>query len=714
VQTIHSPELHGAGKAACLKCSMTFWRMVRCDGVKSELGIGERTEGGSFEAHNSVELVEHVLDAGPEAHQEYVGLGARIAAEKAGSRDAERARFNWPRQEQLTMSGFVGILNLNEVPVDRARLERMTQSLAFRGPDAQGVWCEGPVGLGHALLQITRGASIETQPAQLHGCLWIVADARIDGRAELIDKLKSTSRSADSLSLSSTDADLILHAYDAWGETCVQHLRGDFSFAIWNAPTKRLFCARDHFGVKPFFYARMGSCLIFSNTLDCVRTHPAVSSRLSDLAIADFLLFDMNQDSSTTSFADIQRLPPAHMMTCDHERLSQRRYWALSVTTFVHYARDSEYVEHFRQLFDTAVADRLRTESAGVLMSGGLDSTLVAASARRFLSGNGTSPGLRAYTDVFKKLIPHEERHYATLVAEALKIPIEYILRDDDKIFERADQPELQSPEPRHTVWPNFVPDQLRRIVTSSRVGLTGYGGDPTLCGRISVHFRHLIKKKQFGCVLADAMKYFMAEGRFSRLYLRKRWHITFATSSETPRYPVWLNEDLEKRLGLRERWEAIGNAATSAGSARPEAYQAMVAPMWQNLFEEHDAGNSGVLVDIRHPFFDLRLVNFLLALPRLPWCCDKQLLREAGRGLLPDAVRLRRKSPLLSDPLVARLQLPESAWVDRFEPVPGLENYTARNRIPIVHGEKDPWAAWTNLRPLSLNFWLPRASSIR
>jgi len=111
--------------------------------------------------------------------------------------------------------------------------------------------------------------------------------------------------------------------------------------------------------------------------------------------------------------------------------------------------------------------------------------------------------------------------------------------------------------------------------------------------------------------------------------------------------------------------------------------------------------------LEVCHPFFDLRLVSFLLAQPALPWCSDKELLREAARGILPDAVRLRRKSPLPADPLVALLQRRESAWVDSFEAVPALGRYVERRHIPKVFGEKDSWAAWTHLRPLSLNFWL-------
>lgn len=148
--------------------------------------------------------------------------------------------------------------------------------------------------------------------------------------------------------------------------------------------------------------------------------------------------------------------------------------------------------------------------------------------------------------------------------------------------------------------------------------------------------------------------------------------------------------------------------------SARRTAYEAMVDPCWPNLFEGYDPGVTGVPVEVRHPFFDLRVVSFLLALPALPWCSDKELLREAARGILPDAVRLRRKSPLPADPLVAFLQQKDSVWVDSFEAVPELGRYVERRRIPKVFKEKDAWTAWIHLRPLSLNFWLRSLAATR
>jgi asparagine synthase (glutamine-hydrolysing) len=609
------------------------------------------------------------------------------------------------------LSGFVGILNLDGAPVDCDLLERMTRFLEFRGPDAQGIWRDGAAGLGHTLLRTARAtvpnAEIDKQPTGLDGRLWIVADARIDAREELIAKLKAKSASASELSLSTPDSQLILHAYDAWGDTCIEHLIGDFSFAIWDTHERRLFCARDQFGVKPFFYARLGPLIIFSNTLNCIRQHPSVSNRLNDLAIADFLMFDMNQDPATTSFADVQRLPAAHTLTCEREQVSVRRYWELSVTRPIHFSHDEEYIERFRELLDLAVDDRLRTNSAGVLMSGGLDSPIVAASAQRAFTRNGGVSVLRAYTEVFDRLIPHEERHYATLVSNALKIPIEYRVNDHCTIFERADRPEYHSPEPVHSAWADHTLDDLRQLAARSQVALTGFGGDPALCGRISVHFRQLIETKQFGRALADAVRYLTVEGRFSRLYLRTRWKIVFDSKSQAPVYPGWLNEDLENRLGLRDRWELLSRAKAPEAAARPEAHEAMVSPMWVNLFEIYDPGTTRVPVEVRHPIFDLRLVNFLLALPRLPWCCDKELFREAARGVLPDAVRLRRKSPLAADPLIELLNPREAAWVDRFEQVPELKRYVVRNRIPAVHRERDSWTAWIHLRPLNLNFWL-------
>lgn len=607
------------------------------------------------------------------------------------------------------MSGFVGIVHLDREPVDPRVIQCLTEFQRFRGPDAQNTWVSGHVGLGHTLLKVSPESENEYQPLSLDGHVWIVADCRIDARKELIAELESLGH-RDLAAI--PDVELILRSYIAWGEDCVQHLLGDFSFAIWDGRGQRLFCARDHFGVKPFYFSRVGSILVFSNTLDCIRQHQAVSNDLNDLAISDFLLFDVIQEPGCTSFADIHRLPPAHSLVCEKEGVSVHRYWTLPVSPPINHKKAYECVEQFRELFDHAVADRLRTNRVGLLMSGGLDSSTVAASAQRALVRDGIDSGLRAYTEVFETLIPHEERRYATLVAERLKISIQFQVSDGFGLWEQANHRNHRWPEPIHLPWSDAAIGILRQVAATGRVGLTGFGGDPALTSLLTVHFRELFRSKRYARAVLDAFGYLAAEGRFSRLYLRTRLGRWLPSKGKLPGYPAWLNPDLEKRLGLRERWETLKGPRAPEGVVRPVAYEAVADPVWGALFDIYDCGVTRVPVEVRHPFFDLRVVKFLLGLPALPWCSDKELLRESAKGVLPDAVRLRRKSPLLEEPLIALLNRREASWVDSFEPLPELSRYVERRLIPRVFKEIDLWNAWIHLRPLSLNFWLPSKDS--
>src|ERR1044071_10123306 len=155
----------------------------------------------------------------------------------------------------------------------------------------------------------------------------ITANARIDSREELIQKLKHKV----TLKQSPTDAELILHAYEAWGDDCVKHLIGDFAFAIWDSRLQRFFCARDHFGVKPFFFTYISNSFKFSSTLNELCLDPRVSNTLNEAAIGDYLLFGVNQDLSTTTFKDIQRLPPGHTLTVSKDSIRIQRYWTPAI-----------------------------------------------------------------------------------------------------------------------------------------------------------------------------------------------------------------------------------------------------------------------------------------------------------------------------------------------------------------------------------------------
>ncbi|MGA7918500.1 MAG: asparagine synthase-related protein, partial [Candidatus Acidiferrales bacterium] len=372
------------------------------------------------------------------------------------------------------MSGIVGMFGLGGAPVDRALLQDLTYFLLHRGPDGRETWSHESVGLGHTMLRTTLRSKLERQPTNLKH-LWITTDARIDCRDELRSKILEMER-GDALKPTLTDPELILRSYAAWGTDCVQHLRGDFAFAIWDAQRKMLFCARDHFGIKPFYYCELGDLFCFSNTLNCLRQLPDVSDQLNDAAIGDFLLFGLNCDNATTTFRDIRRLPAAHAMTVSSDGLRIHRYWSAPTEGRIRYERAEDYVEHFQLLLQAAVADRIAPDRTGILLSGGLDSGVVAATARELSGGTGTD--LRAYTVVYESLIPDQDGPYARHLAEFLKIPIQCVAMDRLRPFERWDEPEINTPEP---VDDPFLPglfDQFQTIAADCRVVLSGEGAD--------------------------------------------------------------------------------------------------------------------------------------------------------------------------------------------------------------------------------------------
>ncbi len=600
------------------------------------------------------------------------------------------------------MSGIVGIVNLDDAPVDRALLQRMTGSMAYRGPDRRQIWADGNVGFGHTLLRTTFESLHEQQPLTLDGETWITADARVDDRAGLIRQL-AASRDV----ITAPDAELILRAYQRWGQDCVKYLIGDITFAIWERRQRRLFCARDHFGVKPFYYAELANCLVFSNTLDCIRQHPCVTNQLNDLAIADFLLFGHNPEFSTTAFNDIQRLGPAHQLTWSGGKPRKTRYWTLPSNAEIRYQRAGDYVDRCNDLLDVAVADRLRTDRAAIYMSGGIDSPMLTATACRLRARQSPALDLQAYCLVYDQF-PDRERHYAGLVARALGVPINFASVDQYKLFERWGTEELRRPEPYD--WPLLAinHDSLKTIENYSRVVLYGEDGDAVL---MPSSVFSTVKQIRFGRVLSDVASYIFSHRRLPPLGLGirvKLRHTLGKPEYRTP-YPCWLNPDLARRLNLSDRWEENQKPIPAKLPAvRPEAYQRLLQPIWQRLFEFNDPGATAVPVEHRFPLLDLRLVNYLLAIPSLPWCVNKELFRVAMQGSLPKPVLERPKTPLQFDPYQRHLEQHDSRWLDSFEPAERLATYVNRKAVPqVTGGAYDPRVSWLHLRPLMLNYWL-------
>ena len=326
------------------------------------------------------------------------------------------------------MSGIFGVINRDGKPVKPEILHQIAEKLQYLGPDCQDTWISGNLGLIHTLFRTTNESVNEHQPCTHDGNVYISADARIDGRRELVKQLQAKGCPATN---NVPDVNLILYAYQVWDTACLQYLLGDFIFILWDQPRKRLFCARDRFGMRRLYYSQSTDSLIFSNSLDCLSQYPNVSDRLNQQAIGDFLILGGHNwiDKTATCFADIRKIPPAHYLICQEQQLNLKRYWQFPVDSpLLKYNHQNDYISHFKTVFSQAVEDRMRCDNLVISMSGGLDSTSIAAIVCEIAKNRTNPTKIQAITGVYDHLFQDEERYYSGLVAKKLRIPISLFL----------------------------------------------------------------------------------------------------------------------------------------------------------------------------------------------------------------------------------------------------------------------------------------------
>lgn len=616
------------------------------------------------------------------------------------------------------MSGFVGIAGRNGASVDRALVDRLTSSLAYFAPDGAATWVDGCIGLGFAELRRAPrpspgNAPRSPMPASHDGTVWLVADADLDDRGRLAGELSAAGMRADP---DASAHDLILDAYRAWGVECPRHLHGDFSFALWDGPRRRLLLARDRFGVRPLYYARTRTGLVFSNALDVVRVHPEVATDLDPAAIGDFLRIGTNTDLRTTAFAAVRCVPPAHVLVMADDTAVESRYWDLPTDGEIRHPCVEDYADHFRDVFESAVADRLRgADNVVLLLSGGRDSTAVAATART-IADRATLPRLHAVTAVYDYAFPDEERTYAALAAASLRIPVEFLPQDEYGWFEDWERPDLWRPEPTEAPMLAGEAALVTRAATHARLGLTGDGGDAVLRESES-RVARLLLSGHWWTAMAEIGTYMRWHQRMPRPGIRRLRQRNAGTLSPYPPVPPWIRPEFIRRAGLHERWEALERddvAVWHRHPTRPEAYTKTRSAFWPRCFEEEHAGATGIPLMLRHPFFDERVVEFLLALPPVQWLNDKGILVVAMRGRLPAKVLYRQKTPLVGDSYEVALRAdgavrPTAAMFDE-----ASRQFVDPDALYDVTPEMQEFDRWDWVRAVSLSHWLRRLSSGR
>jgi len=383
------------------------------------------------------------------------------------------------------------------------------------------------------------------------------------------------------------------------------------------------------------------------------------------------------------------------------------RYWSVPIDGRIRYRHADEYVEHFQILLQAAVADRLRISRAGILLSGGLDSSAIAAMARELSGVAGGKTDLRAYTLTYESLIPDRECEHARKVAEFLGIPHRARALDELRPFQRWDDPELRCPEPVDNPFFTGVLDEFEMIAKECRVALGGEGSDNLMHFELLPQLRDHVRKREWGRLWRNSLSYLSSRSS-PWPGIRRRIVRVFRDDSGKPVFPQWIAPDFARRVDLEARW-ADGNRVLEprVHPLLPTAHASLSLPQWSHSYELDDPGVTRCPVEVRHPFMDLRVVEYLLAVPPFPWAFNKTILREAMAGRLPESIRQRPKTPLSGDPLIEMLRRPEAAWMDQSPWDEEIGRFVDLSVVPQLLYETDSTRAEASIRPLCLNFWL-------
>ncbi|HEX8172856.1 MAG TPA: asparagine synthase-related protein [Thermoanaerobaculia bacterium] len=592
------------------------------------------------------------------------------------------------------MSGFAGMVAFDDRVLD---LAAMREILAKTAPDGGGEHADAYAALAYAHFDSDPSRPQAMLPATRDGARWIAGDIRLDGRDELAAALGAPLQTPDAL--------LVLQAYERWGEACVEHFTGDFAFAIWDARARALFAARDAFGVKPFYYAVRSDAFVFSSALAAVRTH--ASAALDDDAVADFLLFAMPLQREATTFRDIRTLPAGALLRVDANGLKTRRWFTLPIEEPLRLTKP-EVLEQFRAHLGRAVDDRIGGDRIAISMSGGLDSSSIAAVAAERMRARFAAPRLLAQTIVFDPLVPDDEERFAVAVAAHLGIEHEIVRAAEHRLFERWELPGYAKDEPSSDPFSAITTDQFRRAAQHAPVMLAGQGGDAVFYAS-HPYFYDLLRRGRWLRFLRDAAGYAITRRRRPPLCLRSSFRRARGIQPPREPFPSWIAPELTRELRLRERWDAYWDERPTVHPTRPQAYDILCGEGWQRLHEYTDPAAMGARIVYRNPYLDLRLVRFLLRLPPMPWFAEKELLREAMRGRLPETVRRRRKTPIGADP--AHLWMPRQSGelCERLRRTPELERWVGREAACAAMQEpsRSSYHSYLLCLPLSLAFWL-------
>jgi asparagine synthase (glutamine-hydrolysing) len=544
------------------------------------------------------------------------------------------------------MCGIAGVAGAGATDV--AGLERMAATMVHRGPDGQGTWTDGDVGLAFRRLAIIDLHDRSNQPLHL-GSLHLVFNGEIYNYLELREELRGRGHRF----VTDGDGEVLLHAWAEWGESALSRLNGMFAFAIWDAQTRQLTLATDRFAEKPLFFHRGQTSLVFASDVRALRARdPHLASPNSDVANR-FLALGQMPVLPATFFADVERLPPSHLARWrPGQRLAIERWWTPRVVEVP--STPAAAAGRLRELLRESVALRLRSDvPVGTSLSGGLDSSAIVA----LISQLAPDHSRHAFTAAFRGF-DRDEWSYAEQTAALAGVTRHHAVRPQEGELFRdlqalvADQEEPFASTSIYAQW---------RVMRAAReagviVLLDGQGADELLGGYPGIEGWILrergIRSTLEGLVkeprLAQSIALAYSAGRAPRAMAAR--HRLRAASPYVP--PALAREAAEHR-------ESIPDWIADQTPVRRELLTQAFCTSLPQLLRFADRDSMASSVEVRLPFLDPRVAEFALSLPaEMRWREGemKPLLRDAVRGLVPAGVTARRDK--------VGFETPEAQWL--------------------------------------------------
>ncbi|MEN4018849.1 MAG: lasso peptide isopeptide bond-forming cyclase [Methanobacterium sp.] len=565
------------------------------------------------------------------------------------------------------MSAITGIFYRDGRKVDPELIKKMNDRLSHRGPDGSAIWCEGSVALGHQMLWTTPESLHEKLPFHDEKAgLVITADARIDNRKELSEELDIEDKEDVS------DSYFILKAYEKWGEKCPEYLLGDFAFAIWDENEEKLFCARDHMGVKPFYYYLDEEMFVFGTGIKALFCVPGVPRELNELKIVYFFMLEFT-DKKFTFYKYVFRLPAAHSLVICKRTMKLKKYWELNPEFLIKMDSDEEYIDAFSKIFAEAVNCRMRSAfPIGFELSGGLDSSSLVCMARYILKDKMTQNVLNTFGYSFKEIPEVNERYYVKQVVNKGGIIHQFVYGDNVSPMENMKYIIWFLEQPHYSPYYSIIWELYKKMYKNKiRISLSGNGGDATI-----FHGNYCIKdiasKFQIKKLISELNSYskrvnqsfihsFISQVIFQFLPIEIKNFYLFKIR-KTKNLDFILNSRIENKFGGKSYLNKllIHPYEASTKTARKHHYYLLNNLSFQSDMEHMDKIASAFNIEPRYPYFDKKLIEFCYGIPnemksRFGW--GRYLQRIALQDILPPEIQWRysktRFSPIINKNLL-------------------------------------------------------------